>query len=136
MKRIHYLCTLVALIMLSAPAAANSRPPLSEGQDLRITAVEGPRLVPTHLSYVWSAEGLKVQGRVAKSNDYRGRILGHVEVDLLDAQGAVVARHSGGLHRFSPHPKNPDWADFQVLIRVVPADVVAIRVAHGVGTRP
>lgn len=70
-----------------------------------------------------------------KRYDYFGRIVGHVNLDLLDADGSLVARHAGALQRFSPSRRNPDWASFYARIEDIPAEVVAIRVEHAVGSQ-
>jgi hypothetical protein len=135
MKLIQTMLALAALAALPVLAAGSAGPAMVGSQTLTVTLVEGPRLRPINVRYVWTADGLKVSGRIEKRYDHQGRILGHVDIDLLDAEGAVVGRHSGSLQHFSPTRKDPDWASFRTLIEEVPADVAAIRVQHAVGAR-
>lgn len=135
MKLIQIILALAVLVALPVLAAGSAGPAMVGSHPLTVTLVEGPRLKPTNVRYVWTADGLEVSGRIEKRYDHRGRILGHVDIDLLDAQGAAVGRHSGSLQHFNPTRKNPDWASFRTLIEDVPADVAAIRVQHAVGAR-
>jgi hypothetical protein len=92
-------------------------------------------LVPARVTYEWTDEGLEVKGRIEKSRDRYGRILGHAEIELLDAKGRILSRHSGTLQHFSPRRKDPDWASFRAVIGAVPSDVVQLRICHALGAR-
>jgi hypothetical protein len=133
--RIQYLrsLTLLALAvstLVSAPVAASAT-----ARTLAVQIEESTLLVPTRVSYQWSGKGLEVEGRIEKSRDRYGRILGHVEIELLDAEGRLLSRHSAALGHFSPRRKDPDWASFRTLIESVPSETAALRICHTVGAR-
>lgn len=134
MNRIH--CAIILAVLISAPACAavTAGAPATATQGLRLVAVQDHRFIPTDLTYASTAEGIEIQGRIRKRDDHRGRILGHAEVDLLDAQGGVVAHHPVALTHFNPTRKNPDWASFHAVITDLPVGVATIRVQHLVGT--
>lgn len=136
MKLIQTIMALVTLVALPLLAAGSAGSALAGSHPLTVNLVEGPRLRPINVRYVWTADGLEVSGRIEKRYNHRGRILGHVDIDLLDSEGVVAGRHSGSLQHFSPTRKNPDWASFRTLVQDVPADVTAIRLQHAVGPRP
>ena len=135
MRHIPLVFTLAALTALPALAAGVVGLPAIPGDDLTVNLVEGPRLIPADVRYRWINGGLEVSGRIQKRQDHYGRILGHVEIELLDAHGGVVGRHSGALQYFSPRRKDPDWAFFRTPIEPVPPRLAAIRVQHAVGAR-
>jgi hypothetical protein len=114
---------------LAAPAGANSH-----GGSLPIRLDQGPRLTLSEVTATRTNGELLVSGRVEKRFDQRGRILGHVDLDLVDASGNLVARHVGALSYFSPARHNPDYAEFEAVIEGVPDNVAAIRVRHTVGS--
>jgi hypothetical protein len=100
---------------------------------LTIEVDQSTRLLPERVVYHRTANGIEVSGRVAKRSDYRGRILGHVHITLLDAQGFTLAEHQAALTGFSPSQKNPDWASFSTRIEPLPAGVQGLRIRHRVG---
>ena len=132
---IHALRFLALLISAVFPTVGicdvTSTPP----RTLSVEVVESSLLVPTRVTYEWTEKGLEVKGRIEKSRDRYGRILGHVEIELLDGQGRVLSRHSEALLHFSPRRKDPDWASFRALIATVPPDSVQLRLRHAAGTR-
>ena len=96
--------------------------------------IDQPRsLVLEKVSHQRTANGIEVRGRVAKRPDQRGRILGHMDITPLDAQGQSLARHVATLQQFSPSRQNPDWAGFSTRIEPLPAGVVGLRIGHSVG---
>jgi len=119
-----------ALIVAALPAAADEGP---QHTPLTLEAESSGGLAPTRLRYDWAAGGLKISGRIEKQRLRYGRIQGHVELELLDADGHIVARHRGAMQQFSPSRRNPDWAAFSTTIDQVQRDVVAVRVSHHVG---
>jgi hypothetical protein len=129
--RIRYLqfLTLLAFVVSAIASAASST-----SGTLSIQVEESSLLVPARVSYEWTEKGLKVKGRIEKTRSHYGRILGHAEIELLDARGRVLSRHSGALQGLSPRRKDPDWASFRTLIKTVPADAVTLRVRHITGT--
>ncbi len=124
---------LAALLATAAlPALAHKA---SHAIPLTFTADTSGSLAPTRLQHDWTADGLKISGRIEKQHIRRGRILGHVELELLDAEGQVLGRHTGSMHHFSPSRRNPDFAAFTATIEQVPDSVTTVRVYHQIGTR-
>jgi hypothetical protein len=123
-----------AILLVFAVAAIASAQPPSTGT-LSIQVKESSLLVPTRVSYEWTDKGLRVEGRIEKTRSRYGRILGHVEIELLDAQGGLLSRHSAALGHFSPRSKDPDWASFRTLIKTVPSGTEQLRICHAVGDR-
>jgi hypothetical protein len=107
----------------------------ASSQPMQIMLEQSGRLVPSHVSYSRTIKGLEIDGRIEKRPHHYGRILGHVEIELLDTDGNVVGRASGALQHFSPTRRNPDWASFSLVIDQVPIEASAIRVQHIVGPR-
>lgn len=77
--------------------------------------------------YQWVGCGLKVGGRVHKPEDRYGRIVGHVEVLVLDGEGRLLLRRSGPLQTHRPRRKDHDWASFHIHIDSVPSGAERIR---------
>jgi hypothetical protein len=100
---------------------------------LTIESLPKGYLIPTQVQYQTTAAGIEVSGRLVKQWDRRGRILGHVSIELLDAQGRVLKEQDAALQSFTPSPKDPDWAGFSTLIEPLPAGVVGLRLRHEVG---
>jgi hypothetical protein len=128
----RFTAALLALLILTIGmigiATASNRP-------MQIMLEQSGRLAPSHVSYNRTSKGLEIDGRIEKRPHHYGRILGHVEIELLDTDGKVVGRASGALQHFSPTRRNPDWASFSLVIDQVPTEASAIRVQHIVGSR-
>jgi hypothetical protein len=101
---------------------------------LRLEPVEAAGLVPTQVIQERTAGGLEVRGRLEKRTPRHGRILAHVEVVLLDAEGRELARHSAPLTAFGPTRRDPDWARFAARIDQVPEAAVTVRVLPASGS--
>jgi hypothetical protein len=101
--------------------------------DLKLLIDETTSVIPTDVTYRFSPEGLEVKGWVAKRQPHSGRILGHVEIRLLDDAGAVLAQKDTSMVRYSPTRSNPQKASFTTLVPDVPPGTAAIEVAHRVG---
>jgi hypothetical protein len=100
--------------------------------DLKLLIDETTSVIPTDITYRVSPEGLEVKGWVAKRQPHAGRILGHVEIRLLDDTGSVLAQKDTYLVRYSPTRSNPQKASFSTIVPDVPSGVAAIEVAHRV----
>ncbi|MCG6898346.1 MAG: hypothetical protein LJE61_01170 [Thiocapsa sp.] len=121
-----------ALAALSLIAAMTMS---SHAGDLRVSIDETTPVIPTDVTYQRSADGLEVKGWVKKREPHRGRILGHVEIRLLDDQGAVLVEREAYLLNYSPTRRDPEKAGFRTVVHFVPSGTVAIEVAHRVGKR-
>lgn len=132
--RIRYLQLLTLLVFVLSAIASTTSAASSTSGPLSIQVEESSLLVPDRVSYEWTEKGLKVKGRIAKTRSRYGRILGHAEIELLDAQGRVLARKAAALQGFSPRRKDPDWASFQAFIESVPAGTATLRVRHATGS--
>ncbi len=121
------------LLAFAVAAIASAQPPATG--TLSIQVRESSLLVPTRVSYEWTDEGLMVEGRIEKTRSRYGRIQGHVEIELLDAEGSLLSRHLAALGYFSPRRKDPDWAFFRALIENVPSKTAGLRICHAVGDR-
>lgn len=106
LRRIAAL-SLLALLIGPLFASANS---FDEGasppKTFAIEADQSSSRIPTHVSYGWTAEGLEIKGRIEKRDDHYDRILGHAEIELLDAQGHVLSHYCGALEDFNPRRKD------------------------------
>jgi hypothetical protein len=132
--RIRLLQFLTLLVFVVSAIASTTSSASSTSEPLSIQVEESSLLVPTRVSYEWTKKGLKVKGRIAKTRSRYGRILGHAEIELLDAQGRVLVRNAAALQGFSPRRKDPDRASFQALIESVPAGAATLRVRHAKGS--
>jgi hypothetical protein len=101
--------------------------------DLKLLIDDTTSVIPTEVTYRLSPEGLEVKGWVAKRHPHSGRMLGHVEIRLLDASGTVLAEKDTYMVHYSPTRSNPQKASFSTLVPEVPNGTAAIEVAHRVG---
>ncbi|MGB5835092.1 MAG: hypothetical protein WBG92_24335 [Thiohalocapsa sp.] len=126
-----FLC-IILLIILAASPSVFARP---TGKDSAwsIDLDGSARLTPAEVTYHREDGTVEVDGRIEKRRDYYGRIAGHVDIELLNADGLVLRRCSSTLRTFSPSRRNPRWASFHKHVKNVPAGVVQIRVTHRVG---
>jgi hypothetical protein len=125
----HLALLAITILATADPTAVASSP----YPPLAIEVDRSSLLVPTRVTYEWTEEGLEVKGRIEKKRNRYGRILGHAEIELLDADGRILSWHSGALQRFNPRRQDPDWASFQTVINPVPSDVVRLRICHSLG---
>ena len=121
---LHALAALFLMTAAVIPAHAN---------DLKLLIDETTSVIPTEVTYEVSPEGLTVKGWVAKRQPHTGRMLGHVEIRLLDDTGSVLARKDTSMVHYSPTRANPQKASFSTLVPDVPSGTAAIEVAHRVG---
>lgn len=101
---------------------------------LRLDIDAGSRLVPVGVVQTPTDHGIVVAGRIEKRWSYRGRILGHVDADLLNQDGDVIVARQGALVGRSPSARNPDRARFSVEFDSLPTGARAIGVRHHVGS--
>ena len=80
---------LVAMLLGTAPRHANT--PTGGEQSLSIQLDQPRSLLLERVAYRRTANGIEVSGRVAKRGERRGRILGHVNITLMDALGQTLA---------------------------------------------
>jgi hypothetical protein len=126
-KTLLFTALLLGLVQSHADTQPGDPLPLS-------VEIDQPRsLILERVSYQRTANGIAVSGRVAKRSDRRGRILGHMDITLVDAQGQPLVQHVATLQQFSPSRKNPDWAGFSTRIEPVPNGVAGLRIGHRVG---
>lgn len=123
----------IVLLLVSALLPYALVTPAIAAGALSIDIEPSAQLIPEDISYQWRGRALKINGRIEKIQDYHGRILGHVNIDLLDDEGRVLRRHSGALATFSPSRRNPRSAYFHTRVEDVPAGVVRLRVTHAIG---
>lgn len=123
----------VLLLLVSALSPNAFATPAQAAGALSIQIERSARFTPKDIRYQWHGRRLDVHGRIDKIQDYHGRILGHVNIDLLDDEGRVLRRHSGALATFSPSRRNPRSAYFHTRVENVPAGVVQLRVKHATG---
>jgi hypothetical protein len=121
------LNALAALFLMTAAVIP------SHAVDLKLLIDETTSVIPTDVTYRLSPEGLEVKGWVAKRQPHTGRMLGHVEIRLLDEAGSVLAQKDTYMVRYSPTRANPQKASFSTLVPDVPNGAAAIEVAHRVG---
>ena len=93
------------LTLVPAIAAATDTP-------LRLNIDTSGRLVPVDVAQTPADGGLVVSGRIEKPWPYRGRILGHLDGDLLNQDGEGIEARQGALYGCSPTAKNTDRASF------------------------
>ena len=131
--------TLLLALALAAPlcagAAAGPVPGAIPGEPIQVIIESGNGLTPAGISAKRQNGALEVSGRVEKRYDRRGRIRGHVDVQLLDAQGKVLAERSTALIHLMPSRRNPDYATFLLRLEDVPGEAAAVRVSHREGPR-
>jgi hypothetical protein len=118
----------LAALFLTATAAIPSH-----AAELKLLIDETTSVIPTDVTYRLSPEGLELDGWVAKRQPHYGRMLGHVEIRLLDDTGSVLAQKDTYMVHYSPTRANPQKASFSTLIPNVPTGTAAIEVAHRVG---
>ncbi|UHD14240.1 hypothetical protein [Thiocapsa bogorovii] len=118
----------LAAVLLTATALIPSH-----AAELKLLIDDTTSVIPTEVTYRVSPEGLEVKGWVAKRHPHSGRILGHVEIRLLDDAGAVLAQKDTYMVHYSPTRTNPQKASFSTLLPEVPKETATIEVAHRVG---
>ena len=101
--------------------------------DLKLIIDETTPVIPTEVTYEVSHEGLEVEGWVIKREPHAGRMLGQVEIRLLDNAGSVLAQKDTYMVHYSPTRANPQKASFGTVLTEVPRETAAIEVAHRVG---
>lgn len=108
----------------------------SHAADLRVAIDETTPVIPTDVTYQRSPDGLEVKGWVKKRRPHHGRILGHVEIRLLDGEGRVLTKKDAYFVQYSPNRRNPDKARFSTVVPFVGPGVTVLEVAHRVGQPP
>ncbi|MCU0933113.1 MAG: hypothetical protein MUE86_01435 [Thiobacillaceae bacterium] len=114
------------LVLFSAHASATDAP-------LAIDIDGSKRLVPTGVVQTQTDEGLVVSGWIEKSWPYRGRILGHVDVEVRKRNGEILSVQQGALFGRTPSAKDPERARFSVTLAALPEDAGSILIRHHVG---
>ncbi|MCG6943165.1 MAG: hypothetical protein LJE69_18185 [Thiohalocapsa sp.] len=124
------LLILIVAAPIGAVAAAKPAPVGAPAGALNILVEPNSHLTPAGIQASRDNGALEVSGRIEKRYDRRGHIGGHVQVELLGADGGVLAQRAAPLIHFSPSRKNPDYATFLLQVDDAPAGVAAVRVSH------
>jgi hypothetical protein len=133
MKLIQRITAARSALLLAAVLGVAFAADAVAGDAIDVIIDAGHDLTPAGIQVVPDNGALDVSGRIEKRYDHRGRIRGHVDVQLLDADGRVLAGRSTALTHFSPSRKDPHHAYFQLHLDQVPPAAVAVRVSHRVG---
>lgn len=121
------LCTLCLATAIATPTLA---------ANLELVLDESTAVAPTDVTLQQSADGLRVKGWVAKRQPRHGRIIGHVEIRVLDVSDRMLMRKDTYPVHFSPTRRNPRKASFSTLLEHVPAEAARIEVSYRVGDEP
>lgn len=115
------------LALSTLPAMSCAAPTLSIESD------QSTPLVPSQVVYEPTNGGIRIWGEIVKRIDRRGRMPGHVDLEILTADGTLLAQYKAPLTNFHPSPKNPDQADFSLRIDHLPTGAQVIRVHYDGG---
>ncbi len=117
----------VATLLLGSILVAGSR-----AAELSLVIDESTPVIPTDVVYRLTTQGLELSGWIRKRVPHRGRLLGHVEIHLLDDQGRVLTAVHGYPFHFSPTRRNPEKARFDTTIPTVPPGARTIALSYQV----
>lgn len=134
MKLVQRITAAPSALLLAATLGVAFAADAVAGDAIDVVVDSGHDLTPAGIEIVRDNGALDVSGRIEKRYDHRGRIRGHVDVQLLDADGRVLAGQSTALTHFSPSRKDPHHAYFQLHLDQVPPEATAVRVSHRVGS--
>lgn len=134
MKLVQRITAARSALLLAAIFGAVFAADALAGDAIDVVIDAGHDLTPAGIQVVSYDGALDVSGRIEKRYDHRGRIRGHVDVQLLDADGRVLAGRSTALTHFSPSRKDPHHAYFDLHLDQVPPEATAVRVSHRVGS--
>lgn len=116
---------MMGLVVLSSPV-----PGQSGESTLTLETVRTLWAQPFDVHMDQRDNGTIVSGKLRKSAVNRSHILyGDVWAEVLDAQGTVLAVHTGKPHRASP-AKHSRRARFKIRIDELPDDAAALRVGY------
>lgn len=133
MNRAYTRIPIGLLVLLLMFCVIDTSAVQSQIHPLLINTDSQSRLVPADINYQWTDDGLKIAGLMEKRAGWYGRIIGHVDIEMVDTEGKTVMRHSGGLTYFGQSRRNPRSAQFNTVIKHVPDNVVELRIRHAVG---
>ncbi|MCF6282059.1 MAG: hypothetical protein L3J28_07585 [Candidatus Polarisedimenticolaceae bacterium] len=117
--------------ILSAPAFAQSEQP---GYGLSVMTEKTARGRPADIIYGKTADGFQVKGAV-RSRFHNGRIRGHVDIELADADGKILKAGIAKLRRIHYSNKHQHRATFKALFDGIPPHATVLRIRHHVGTK-
>lgn len=115
---------LIALITLPLQAIAK--------EGLTIVAESSARAHPEEITYGATHDGFEVRGAV-KSRFHNGRILGHVDVAFIDANGEILESGRSKLQRTNYSNKHQHRTTFRVLFKELPTGATTLLVRHHIG---
>jgi hypothetical protein len=133
MRYFRILVLVAGLALVAASGGATAANGVAAPRDLGVELDRSTPVAPKLVSYEWTAAGLAVKGRVTKRIERYGRIRGHVEIELLDDQGRVLARHAVEPYLFVPSRQDADIGFFRTRIGAVPPGTVGLRVSYAAG---
>ncbi len=118
------LTLLLAFTLLPIQAIAQSR--------LTIVTEDSARAHPEEITYGATPDGFEVRGSV-KSRFHNGRILGHIDITFIDADGETLKSGRSKLQRSNYSNKHQHRTTFRVLFNELPAGSTTLQVRHHVG---
>jgi hypothetical protein len=122
------------MLVLGAIAGCSSLPPnLASAGRLQIERVDSNNAIIGQVHVGAVADGVRVSGSLRKTFLRRGRIPGHLHIEMRAADGAVLETRVTRYHR---HSAKSGRAYFVQTLAVRPDDVRTVRlVHHGLGDR-
>lgn len=120
------IAALTPMMTASASSDVNSTPYL-------VKLCDTARIVPFDVHYERRNDGLVITGRIKKRWSYRGRMVGHVDIRLLNSSSEMISEAKASIYGRSPTAKNPYKARFAVILDSIPSELSTIQVMHHAG---
>jgi hypothetical protein len=118
---------LVILALMSMTGCASQSHERIDQQDIAIEKVDSDTGRIQLVTLAWDGADLHVRGTVQGRVGEKGRMVGHVRIEALDAAGGVLSGVEAESRRMSIHAR---FADFSALLNVDRAAVARVRVVH------
>ena len=116
------------MLMVWAVAGCSTLPPnLASDSRLQIDRVDSNNAIIGQVRVGDSTDGVRVSGSLRKTFLRRGRIPGHLHIELIAADGAVLATR---VTRYQRRSAKSGRAYFAQTLAVKPNDVRAVRLVH------
>lgn len=98
--------------------------------ELRVETTHGLKATPYDVQVQTAEDGTTISGQLRKSAANPGRrLLGQVQIEVLDDTGRVIATHAAEAQRAGT-AKHTQQGQFAVTIDALPADAAALRIGY------
>jgi len=132
-NRIRTLMTAAVFSCLVTPFTGFAHEPVDSMHAIPVETVDSSMARPSGVHVQVTDQGVEVKGKIKRKGHRNMTLRGHVDVELLDSIGRVLASETQALRTRSGSAKHDHDRDFSVVLPLPDVKEYSVRVSHSLG---